>query len=322
LYLLAVAIASLVAGIVYLATQTTFFQDTWEALTDAMATAWNWLWDNALKPVFNAIETAFKFLLDGVVAPVMSVIFLFIGLFAALFEALYENAIAPVLDNIAIGFEALVDNVIEPAAGFMQKAFQAIGTTLKSVWDSFIKPAIGAIGDAFKFVQEKIIDPIGKAISTTVENLGKTFRDVFQGVSDFMRNIFNGLVAIVKTPLNSIISMINGTIRGLNSISIKIPDWVPQWGGKDFGINIPQIPQLADGGIVMPRPGGVLANLAEAGKPEAVIPLDRMGSMGGQQTFNITVNAGVGADGNRIGEQIVNEILRFERASGRVFARA
>lgn len=39
-------------------------------------------------------------------------------------------------------------------------------------------------------------------------------------------------------------------------------------------------------------------------------------------TFNITVNAGMGADGNRIGEQIVNEILRFERSSGRVFARA
>jgi hypothetical protein len=43
---------------------------------------------------------------------------------------------------------------------------------------------------------------------------------------------------------------------------------------------------------------------------------------GNSQTFNITVNAGMGADGSRIGEQIVNEILRFERSSGKVFARA
>lgn len=42
---------------------------------------------------------------------------------------------------------------------------------------------------------------------------------------------------------------------------------------------------LADGGIVMPRPGGVQATIAEAGQPEAVIPLDKMGAMGG-----VTIN--------------------------------
>lgn len=42
---------------------------------------------------------------------------------------------------------------------------------------------------------------------------------------------------------------------------------------------------LADGGIVMPTPGGTSAILGEAGKPEAVIPLDRLGGLG-----NITVN--------------------------------
>lgn len=44
--------------------------------------------------------------------------------------------------------------------------------------------------------------------------------------------------------------------------------------------------QLAEGGIVMPRPGGVRATVAEAGAPEAVIPLntvkaERMMGMGG-----------------------------------------
>lgn len=42
---------------------------------------------------------------------------------------------------------------------------------------------------------------------------------------------------------------------------------------------------LAEGGIVMPRPGGVRATIAEAGQPEAVIPLDKMGAMGG-----VTIN--------------------------------
>jgi hypothetical protein len=42
---------------------------------------------------------------------------------------------------------------------------------------------------------------------------------------------------------------------------------------------------MAEGGIVMPRAGGTLAQIGEAGRPEAVIPLDRMGGLG-----NITVN--------------------------------
>jgi len=37
---------------------------------------------------------------------------------------------------------------------------------------------------------------------------------------------------------------------------------------------------LAEGGIVMPRPGGTQAIIGEAGQAEAVIPLDRAGEFG------------------------------------------
>jgi hypothetical protein len=137
-----------------------------------------------------------------------------------------------------------------------------------------------------------------------------------------METIFNALVGVVKTPLNAIIDYVNGVIKALNTIQVTIPDWVPVWGGRNFGINIPKVPKLADGGVVMPRPGGVLANIAEGGQPEAVIPLNKFDKLGSQNNFNITVNAGMGADGSDIGRKIVDEIIRYERASGRVFARA
>jgi len=54
----------------------------------------------------------------------------------------------------------------------------------------------------------------------------------------------------VKKPLNWIIDGINYVIGGLNKISIKIPKWVPGIGGKKFGVNIPKIPHLAQGGYV------------------------------------------------------------------------
>jgi hypothetical protein len=78
-------------------------------------------------------------------------------------------------------------------------------------------------------------------------------------------------------------------------------------------------PKLADGGLVMPRPGGMDVTVAEAGQPEAIIPLNKMASMGvgGGATYNITVNAGAGANGGSIGTEIVNAIKAFERSNGK-----
>lgn len=77
------------------------------------------------------------------------------------------------------------------------------------------------------------------------------------------------------------------------------------------------VPKMAAGGIVN-KP--TLALIGEAG-PEAVIPLSgRNAGMG--NTINLTVNAGMGADGNQIGREIVDIIKRYERVSGPVFASA
>ena len=74
------------------------------------------------------------------------------------------------------------------------------------------------------------------------------------------------------------------------------------------------IPMMGDGGIVS-RP--TLAIIGESG-PEAVVPLGR--GMGAN--INITVNAGMGANGAQIGQEIVSAIKRYERSSGKVFASA
>ena len=78
-----------------------------------------------------------------------------------------------------------------------------------------------------------------------------------------------------------------------------------------------EVPAFAKGGIVT---GPTLALIGEAG-PEAVVPLSgRNAGMG--NTINLTVNAGMGADGASIGREIVDIIKRYERVSGPVFASA
>ena len=74
-----------------------------------------------------------------------------------------------------------------------------------------------------------------------------------------------------------------------------------------------EAPAMANGGIVNPRTGGTMVRVGEAGKSEAIVPLPA-GGLGGSITIN--VNAGLGADGSKIGQLIVDELQAYQRRVG------
>jgi len=57
--LVIVAIGALVAGIVWVATKTTWFQTIWKYMTAAIGASWKWLWNNILQPVIVFILNGF-----------------------------------------------------------------------------------------------------------------------------------------------------------------------------------------------------------------------------------------------------------------------
>ncbi|MDM0470696.1 phage tail tape measure protein [Clostridium perfringens] len=102
------------------------------------------------------------------------------------------------------------------------------------------------------------------------------WRMAFQGLANVVKSIFGTMGSIIKSPINAAISGINMAIRGVNKLSFDIPDWVPGLGGKHFGVHIPQIPALAEGGIVTKA---TLAMVGEGKEHEAVIPLSKLDSL-------------------------------------------
>ena len=130
-------------------------------------------------------------------------------------------------------------------------------------------------------------------------------RTVMAGVG-VITNYLQTVLGIYKTIFNTIAKLWNNTIGAL---SFEFPSWVPGLGGKGF--SVPNIPMLAEGGIV-DQPGGMLAMIGERG-PEAVIPLDRMGRMG--TTYNINVNGGISTSAD-IGRAVVNAIKAMNRVDG------
>ncbi len=89
----------------------------------------------------------------------------------------------------------------------------------------------------------------------------------FDCIKQGMKNALNGVITVVENTINRVVG-------ALNSFSIKIPNWVPTYGGSSLGFNIPyaHFPRLAKGGIVN-NPGRGQAVIAGEAGAEAILPL-------------------------------------------------
>ncbi len=125
---------------------------------------------------------------------------------------------------------------------------------------------------------------------------------VFGAIKWWINNVtipaFKLLFDVVKTIFNGIAMVWNNTF---GKIKFSVPSWVPGIGGKGF--DVPDIPMLANGGIV---DSPTLALIGESG-PEAVVPLDRMGQMGNNVTINVN-----GGDP----QAVVDALRKYYRQNG------
>jgi Phage-related minor tail protein len=161
-------------------------------------------------------------------------------------------------------------------------------------------------------------------VNTSLHTMGDFFGTVFGAIGDGIKGYINGwlgmfgsFVNFVVGGLNSVIGLANQALSAIASatggaVNLKVPT-----------VPTVKIPKLANGGIVNPTLGGSLVNVAEAGKPEAIIPLNRNGSMPGSgATINVTVNAGLGSNGANIAQEIVKTLKTYERANGAIWVAA
>lgn len=77
----------------------------------------------------------------------------------------------------------------------------------------------------------------------------------WEGIKEIFRGICNTIVSVFEAAVNLIIKGINWLISKINTIQIKIPDWL---GGGSFGFNFRpitelQIPRLAKGAVIPPN---------------------------------------------------------------------
>lgn len=292
---------------------------------------------NAVK-MFSAAQAAMNAVLNA--NPIGIVITLIAGLVAGIM-ILWNNCegfreavtnifgflsefLGGIIEGIKLAFEnawAAIQAVWSTVAGFFSGIWDGIKTAFSAVGD-FFSGIFGGAWDAIKEVFSGIgswFEERWKDIKKVFAGIKGFFTTVFEGARDAIRTIWNAVTSIVKTPVNALIGLLNIFIRGLNKI--KVPDWVPGIGG--YGIHIPEIPELAEGGILKKGQMGLL----EGNGAEAVVPLDQnkkwvssivaeMQKQGGGMTGDIVIPVSIGQ--RRI-ETIVIEANRLNnyRSGGR-----
>jgi len=203
------------------------------------------------------------------------------------------------------------ENVTLPMGGFFKDTWESIKQGAANAW-TWVKEKWR---NSSTWFQENVINPTGEffdglfadiadwgksayaKIKSTFGSLGAWFED---HVTKPVGNFFRGMI-------NNVIDGLNWLIRGLNKISITVPDWVADLLGMDrgskFGFNISEIPKLAAGTNYVPQ--DMFAMLHEG---EAVVP----------KKFNPA--AGGGFDADMIEQAVyrgITSALRITQASAR-----
>jgi len=227
--LVVLAIAALVAGLIYFFTQTELGQEIWTNFTQFLAEAWANI-SAVFSTVWNGMLTVFTNVWNGIVA-----VFQVVWSLIVLYVTTYINTVLKIITTVV----------------------KVISNVWNAIW--------AGISSFFSGIWQKIIG--------VVKTMQSTFSTVFGAIKGIITGAFEGAVGAAKSAINGIIGAVNGAISGINRVIGAV--------GGAFGleVSIPKIPRLADGATVLPRSGGTLAILAEAGRAESVVDTGKLNAL-------------------------------------------
>ncbi|MFC8273742.1 hypothetical protein ACFUJR_14715 [Streptomyces sp. NPDC057271] len=196
--LIVTAIVALVAAVIYAYKNWTWFREAVDAAWEGIKTTVLFIWENVLKPVFNAIVVALKAVADAaswlwntILSPVFSFIgqaakilatavltFLIVPIVlafkavAAVATWLWENILKPVWDAIAALAIWLWEKALKPAFDNIVTILKAVGAIAEWLWDNVLSPVFTFIGDKAKWLWSNAVKPALDSFKKGLEDAG------------------------------------------------------------------------------------------------------------------------------------------------------
>lgn len=285
---------------------TGFFSNAWEKIKEiwgAVTGFFSGLWEN-LKSIFSKIA---NWVNDNVVQPIKDFFTPFVEFFSALFEVIRQLTVG-VIETIKIIVGTIAswvdENVIQPVKNFFIDLWDSVSAKVSEMWEtikSIFLPVFGWINEHMIQPVAEVFSSLWNGISNKASEAWDGIKSVFSKVAEFFGDIFSkawekvknvfsvggkifegmkeGIVENFKKVVNVIIRGVNKAITfpfdHINGLLDRIQgfDILGQYPfeGLTARITVPQIPELAEGGILPKGKTGYL----EGDGAEAIVPLER-----------------------------------------------
>ena len=247
---LGIAIAAIVAGLVYFFTQTETGKKAWASFVDFLKSAWTgivsffsgmgqWfsdIWNGAvngakaiwqglvdwfsgivqgIKNIWNGMTTFFTGLWNGIVSVVSSA-FSTIGRLASVAWGVVKS-----IWNTAISFYAGIFNGVR---NVVANVFSAIGGFASNAWGA-ISGVFSGVGSFFSGVfngARNAVSGVFSAFGGFASNAYNAITGVFNGLGDFFSGIFGGIKSTIDSVLGGVTNTINNISGAINGIAGKL----------------------------------------------------------------------------------------------------
>lgn len=225
-----------------------------------------------LMAIVDALPTIITALLDALPTIIDSILDFFMNNYPLIIDGaiqLFMGLVKAIPEIIP----ALISKLGEIVYTIFKTLSEKLPTIFMSIWNNFKKGAIDAF-ESFKNIFGKIPDWFKNTFSDAWQKVKDVFSKggkVFDGIKD---GILSGLKGVINKLIGGINKVIAKPFNGLNDALQKIKDvsilglepfkWMPT-------INVPQIPELARGGVLEKGQVGLL----EGNGAEAVVPLEK-----------------------------------------------
>lgn len=245
-----------------------------------------------IKTVLQAFSDNFPAILDGAIQLFMALVEAIPTVTLELIKALPQIVTAIIgnltepLNNLFVSlWNAIKDgasklwngivNIFTPVANwFNNTIIKPVANFFSGMWDKLKKGAASA-WEGIKSVFSTVANYFGNIFSKAwqkVKDVFSTGGKIFEGIKDGIVNAFKAVVNVIIRGINKVIAV---PLNGLNGVLDKIQNisflGISPFSWVSWRAPIPQIPELARGGVVNKATTAVIG---EDGQ-EAIVPLER-----------------------------------------------
>lgn len=246
----------------------------------------------------NNILLGIENVLKGLPQIVEGIILTILGLITGNKQLFLDGVESIVLgiERIALGILQIVKGIIQTILGLSTGFYGKFRQSFQSFIQNLGIFALSSVVNKAKEIYTKIKGTARDIVTAIKQLLNGDLVGALNSFKSAFKNFSDSLKSLIKAPVNVLIDAINYLITKISTIELKIPDWVPDVGGRRFGfsLNVPKIPRLAKGGIIN-MPGRGVAIGGESAR-EGVIPLtdsQQMALLGEAIGKYITINASI-----------------------------